>query len=104
MPNYPFERARHWLTFEGSTKRSFGGGAVAATGEASGNPLLGTRLSTVWTNSLFETLLSARTPAYLFDHQVQGSPVTPAATESPSASTTSGFHPTSTAAAASAAG
>lgn len=79
VPNYPFERARHWHSFEGSTKRSFGGAAVAATGEASGNPLLGTRLSTVWTNSLFEALLSARTPAFLVDHQVQGSPVTPAA-------------------------
>jgi len=79
VPNYPFERSRHWHAFEGSTKRPFGGGAVAAAGEASGNPLLGARLSTVWANTLFETLLSARQPAYLVDHQVQGSPVTPAA-------------------------
>ncbi|MGD9633264.1 MAG: SDR family NAD(P)-dependent oxidoreductase [Pirellulales bacterium] len=79
VPNYPFERSRHWLPTEGAPKRSFGGAAVAATGESSGNPLLGARLSTVWTNTLFEAVLSARQPAYLVDHQVQGSAVTPAA-------------------------
>ena len=43
------------------------------------HPLLGPPLSTVWTNTLFEARLSMRSPAYLVDHQVQGSAVTPAA-------------------------
>ncbi len=80
LPNYAFERSRQWLTLDPSMRRSFGNGERAsARGESSGNPLLGVRLSTVWTNTLFEASLSARTPAYLVDHQVQGSPVTPAA-------------------------
>jgi acyl transferase domain-containing protein/thioesterase domain-containing protein/acyl carrier protein len=81
VPNYPFERSRHWIALDPSARRSFGGDGepASARGESSGNPLLGTRLSTVWTNALFEVSLSARTPAYLVDHQVQGSPVMPAA-------------------------
>ncbi|MEX2092276.1 MAG: SDR family NAD(P)-dependent oxidoreductase, partial [Pirellulales bacterium] len=80
VPNYPFERSRQWLTLDSSARRSFGvGERASARGESSGSPLLGVRLSTVWTNALFEASLSARTPAYLVDHQVQGSPVTPAA-------------------------
>ena len=82
LPNYPFERARHWFALDPSLARLFSGApgeAAAAAGTRSGHPLLGTRLSTVWNNLLFETSLSARTPAWLNDHQVQGSPVTPAA-------------------------
>ncbi len=81
VPNYPFERARHWLPLDESRRRSFQGDGprVSARGEASGNPLLGSRLSTVWANILFEASLSSRSPAYLADHQVQGSPVTSAA-------------------------
>ncbi len=37
------------------------------------------RLATVWANQLFESRLSKHSPAYLVDHQVQGSVVTPAA-------------------------
>ena len=59
--------------------RRRGASAAAAQRSASVHPLLGAQLSTVWTNTLFETRLSARSPAYLVDHQVQGSPVTPAA-------------------------
>jgi acyl transferase domain-containing protein/thioesterase domain-containing protein/acyl carrier protein len=83
LPNYPFQRARHWFTFEPSRWRGFGGDSAPAVGVAAGekgtHPLLGTPLSTVWSNSLFESRLSARSPAYLVDHQVQGSAVTPAA-------------------------
>jgi acyl transferase domain-containing protein/thioesterase domain-containing protein/acyl carrier protein len=78
IPNYPFERSRHWYKLDPALKRSFSG-AAAAAGIASGHPLLGARLSTVWTNTLFETSLSARSPGYLVDHQVQGSVVVPAA-------------------------
>ena len=79
LPNYPFQRSRHWYKLDPALKRSFSGDAVAAAGTSSGHPLLGTRLSTVWSNALFEASLSARSPAYLVDHQVQGSAVTPAA-------------------------
>jgi acyl transferase domain-containing protein/thioesterase domain-containing protein/acyl carrier protein len=81
VPNYPFERSRHWIALDPAARRSFSGDGerVSARGQSSGNPLLGTLLSTVWTNTLFEASLSARTPAYLVDHQVQGSPVLPAA-------------------------
>ncbi|MCI0492434.1 MAG: SDR family NAD(P)-dependent oxidoreductase, partial [Planctomycetes bacterium] len=82
LPNYPFERSRHWHTLNPALRRSFsqdGAGITSTTGTSSGHPLLGSRLSTVWTNTLFETTLSAHSPAYLNDHQVQGSPVTPAA-------------------------
>lgn len=82
IPNYPFERSRHWYTLNPALRRSFssvGGATLPASSESSGHPLLGARLSTVWANSLFETSLTARSPAYLIDHQVQGSPVAPAA-------------------------
>ncbi|MEX0586143.1 MAG: acyltransferase domain-containing protein, partial [Pirellulales bacterium] len=82
LPNYPFQRTRHWYTLDPSLRRSFGGEAASAAGVAgasSVHPLLGAKLSTVWANALFETRLSARSPAYLADHQVQGSAVTPAA-------------------------
>ncbi len=83
LPTYPFQRSRHWYTLDPSLRRSMGGEAASAAGITAGassvHPLLGTKLSTVWTNALFETRLSTRSPAYLVDHQVQGSAVTPAA-------------------------
>ncbi len=84
LPTYPFQRSRHWFNLDPSLRRSFGGDvesnvAVSASTGKDSHPLLGTQLSTVWNNALFEARLSARSPAYLADHQVQGSPVTPAA-------------------------
>ena len=83
LPNYPFQRTRHWFDVD-MTRRvptpgesSFTGGG--STGTKSAHPLLGRPLATVWTNKLFEARLSPRSPAYLIDHQVQGSVVTPAA-------------------------
>jgi acyl transferase domain-containing protein/NADPH:quinone reductase-like Zn-dependent oxidoreductase/thioesterase domain-containing protein/acyl carrier protein len=83
LPNYPFQRSRHWFTLDPSRRRLMGSESSfavgASTAEKSVHPLLGQPLSTVWANRLFEARLSSRAPAYLFDHQVQGSPVTPAA-------------------------
>lgn len=82
LPNYPFQRSRHWFNFDPALRRSWGGSSFAAgtTSDAKQtHPLLGMSLSTVWTNKLFEARLSAQSPAYLSDHQVQGSAVTPAA-------------------------
>jgi acyl transferase domain-containing protein/thioesterase domain-containing protein/nucleoside-diphosphate-sugar epimerase len=85
LPTYPFQRSRHWFQLEPSRRRSFAvnGEAAVAVGKAPGagsvHPLLGAALSTVWSNRLYETQLSSVSPAYLNDHQVQGSPVVPAA-------------------------
>ncbi|HVT30619.1 MAG TPA: beta-ketoacyl synthase N-terminal-like domain-containing protein, partial [Lacipirellulaceae bacterium] len=83
LPNYPFQRSRHWFTLDPSRRRLWGGdGSFAAglsNGEKQAHPLLGMPLSTVWSNRLFESRISAQSPAYLTDHQVQGSVVTPAA-------------------------
>jgi acyl transferase domain-containing protein/thioesterase domain-containing protein/acyl carrier protein len=82
LPNYPFQRSRQWFTFDQSRRRLFGDDSSAVaqpTGGVSGHSLLGAQLSTVWANKLFEARLSANSPAFLTDHQVQGSVVTPAA-------------------------
>ena len=83
LPNYPFQRSRHWFTFDPSRRRSWANessfAAGTSTSEHRAHALLGMPLSTVWTNKLFEARLSSRSPAYLADHQVQGSAVTPAA-------------------------
>lgn len=83
LPNYPFQRSRHWFTLDPALRRPLAGDSSFAAGTTNGaqavHPLLGISLSTVWSNKLFESRLSAQSPAYLVDHQVQGSVVTPAA-------------------------
>ncbi len=82
LPNYPFQKSRHWFTFDPALKRNWGGSSFAAgtTNDAKQtHPLLGVSLSTVWTNRLLEGRIGTHSPAYLADHQVQGSAVTPAA-------------------------
>jgi myxalamid-type polyketide synthase MxaB len=89
MPNYPFQRSRYWYSIDPSRRRTFArdGEVTSDRGEFSRagadgttrHPLLGARLSTVWTNTLYETRLAARSPSYLVDHEVQGSVVVPAA-------------------------
>jgi acyl transferase domain-containing protein/thioesterase domain-containing protein/acyl carrier protein len=83
LPNYPFQRSRHWFTFDESRRRGFAGEPASHGASRSAahraHPLLGAPLTTIWTNKLFEARVSMRSPAYLADHQVQGSVVTPAA-------------------------
>jgi len=75
LPTYPFERTRHWLV-EGTA----GGTGVFASGRGpSVHPLLGRRVPSALETMVFEARLSGRSPGYLVDHQVQGSPVVPAA-------------------------
>jgi myxalamid-type polyketide synthase MxaB len=74
LPTYPFERSRYW--YRDSVPRQ-GLPVVRAGSEL--HPLIAARLPTALDTMLFETHLSSQTPAYLVDHQVQGSPVTPAA-------------------------
>jgi myxalamid-type polyketide synthase MxaB len=87
LPNYPFQRSRHWMETDVSRRvPNLGDFAPSSAAGSNGpvHPLLGRSVSTVWTNKLFETRLSARSPGYLVDHQVQGSVVTPPAASPPS--------------------
>ncbi len=73
LPNYPFERDHYWFDLSGMRS---GGKIAARTG---GHPLLGARVPTVWSSTLFEGVLDTHALPYLADHQVQGSVVVPGA-------------------------
>lgn len=73
LPNYPFHRDRYWFDLN-----TAGGGATRRRA-AGGHPLLGGRVPTVWTNTVYETVVDKHSPPYLADHQVQGSVVVPGA-------------------------
>src|SRR4029453_17371657 len=75
LPTYPFERSRHWYNENKSVKRAFGGSSRGPLL----HPLLGSAVPSPLEQRLFEVRLSGNSPAYLKDHQVQGSAVTPAA-------------------------
>jgi myxalamid-type polyketide synthase MxaB len=76
LPTYPFERSRHWFSDAAKPSKRFFGGA--SRGPVL-HPLLGSAVPSPLEQRLFEVRLSGTSPAYLKDHQVQGSPVTPAA-------------------------
>ncbi|MGA2031843.1 MAG: SDR family NAD(P)-dependent oxidoreductase, partial [Thermoguttaceae bacterium] len=73
LPTYPFERTRLWL------EESPGGTPRSAARGPSLHPLLGSRVPSALETTLYEVRLSSASPRYLVDHQVQGSPVMPAA-------------------------
>jgi len=75
LPTYPFERSRHWYAEQKSQRRLVGG----AVHGPMVHPLLGARVASPLSTILFEARLSGHAPRYLVDHQVQGSPVLPAA-------------------------
>ncbi len=72
LPSYPFDRARHWYDSSSAGRR-------LVKGSSKDHPLLGAKLPIVGASDLFEATLSANSPAYLTDHQVQGSVVAPGA-------------------------
>ena len=74
LPNYPFHRERCWLDPDPSRRRTF---TAAPTSGA--HPLLGSRAQTALETDLFEASLASTRPALLADHQVQDTPVVPAA-------------------------
>ncbi len=74
LPTYPFERQRYWFDSSKSPRRSL----VAGQGPVL-HPLLGSRVPSALPTQLFAARLSCHSPKYLVDHQVQGSPVFPAA-------------------------
>lgn len=74
LPNYPFERKRHWYVATG--KPGIGLGRI---GNQSGHPLLGAEVATATGGRIFDSQLHPDRPDYLVEHKVQGSVVTPAA-------------------------
>lgn len=78
LPTYPFERVPLWFD-DGRPGRRRTFGTSAGSHGASVHPLLGGPVPTALGTTLFESRFSSHTPRYLIDHQVQGSPVTPAA-------------------------
>ncbi len=74
LPTYPFQRSRHWLD-PTTPERSLTSGSSGP----SLHPLLGHHVPTALDSELFENRISSHWPTYLVDHQVQGSPVLPAA-------------------------
>ncbi len=66
LPSYPYQRQRYWID---RTSRTRSGGL---------HPLLGVQLkSPAFAGSVFETQLSASSPAYLADHEIEGSVLLP---------------------------
>lgn len=74
LPTYPFERQRYWFDPSKSPRRSLAAGQGPVL-----HPLLGSRVPSALPTQLFAARLSCHSPKYLVDHQVQGSPVFPAA-------------------------
>ena len=74
MPTTPFERERHWPGgTAGRRKTPFPAGAPSR------HPLLGEERRPVLREVVFESVLSAASPAFLADHRVGGEVVVPAA-------------------------
>src|SRR5262249_55282498 len=61
LPSYAWQRKRYWI--EGS-------GLGARSGEATGHPLLGVRVSLAGGDAVFESVLSRAEHAWLYDHCV----------------------------------
>ncbi|NVJ10656.1 SDR family NAD(P)-dependent oxidoreductase, partial [Myxococcus sp. AM001] len=76
LPTYPFQRQRYWWT-----RDTQGRGALLAPRESKDlKPHLGTRLySPAFDDIIYSTTLGAFRPAYLDDHRLYGTVVTPAA-------------------------
>ena len=71
LPPYPFQRERYWFQAQRP---------VAATmrGRATGHPILGTRLRSAASQVIFDSRVSADTPAFVRQHRVQDHLVMPA--------------------------
>ncbi|MEY2933626.1 MAG: hypothetical protein RL033_4375, partial [Pseudomonadota bacterium] len=71
LPRYAWQKRRFWM--EGPS------GAPSAEGVPSEHPLLGVRISAAGADAVYESLVSAKEPAWLQDHQVGGQIIVPAA-------------------------
>lgn len=74
LPTYAFERQRYWV--EPETQPLVTTPVVSSTPDA--HPLLGSRLRSALKVVQFETLLGAKSPAFLVDHQVAETVILPA--------------------------
>ncbi|MBI4995373.1 MAG: SDR family NAD(P)-dependent oxidoreductase [Rhodocyclales bacterium] len=72
LPTYPFQRERYWFQARPVQARQ------ALRGQATGHPLLGTRLRSASSEKVFEAQVSADRPAFVRQHRVQGHVVMPA--------------------------
>jgi myxalamid-type polyketide synthase MxaB len=71
LPNYPFERSRHWIDAPERSHSSFT--------PASRNGLLGSRVPLATGDIVYTNRISAALPAYLADHVIGGRTLMPAA-------------------------
>ncbi len=72
LPTYPFQRERCW--FQATRSKA----VSAASGRSSGHPLLGAKLRTAASDSVYESRLSASAPSFVHQHRVLGHIVLPA--------------------------
>jgi acyl transferase domain-containing protein/acyl carrier protein len=70
LPTYPFERTRYWLAPSPAARQG-----AAST---SSHSLLGRRIDTPLSSLIFESQLTASTPAFLGDHRLHGLALLPA--------------------------
>ena len=71
LPTYPFQRERHWFKANAPAP-------AASRGRATGHPLLGTRLRSSTSDSIYESHLGADIPSFVRQHRVLGRVVLPA--------------------------
>lgn len=74
LPTYPFERKRYW-------HRGVSGPRAAGVPTVAGpslHPILGSEIPNAVPQHIFVASLGSRNPAFLADHQIQGSTVMPA--------------------------
>jgi acyl transferase domain-containing protein len=77
LPNYPFQRSRHW--YEGPLVKSQSRATIASNGSA-GHPLLGRRLRLPGSAEIrFQSIFSQSAPHFLNDHRLFGVSLPPAA-------------------------
>lgn len=72
LPTYPFQRERYWFQARPVPARQ------ALRGRTTGHPILGTRLRSASSETIFEAQISADRPGFVRQHRVQGHVVMPA--------------------------
>lgn len=79
LPTYPFQRERHWFRGGDGEAQHRGADAAGANEERSAHPLLGSRLPSPLSASLFASRLALASSPLLAGHRVAGVAILPAA-------------------------